>query len=149
MIRFSFSYKTISGRTIRSVLVGAGILLLSSLTIRPAEAQAYWDPGIGMDIPVAALYFFKPDNTGVRTTYPSGRLEFGQPVGFAYTRDQNGALLIQYPSGYTDIYQLIAYDSQIDTYSVRGYDRSARASDWPWYGCASGQMPTLLVATLC
>lgn len=137
--------KYFSVRKLMGIVVCAGILLFAAV----GNAAVYWDPGVGMQIPVPATYYFRPNNTGVRTTYPSGNLEFGQPEGFAWVLNQNNVLLIQYPSGYTQALQLLAYDSAKDTYILQGYDREQRASNWPWYGCISGQMPPLLVATLC
>ena len=31
-----------------------------------------------------ALYLFRADHTGVRTTYPTGSLSFGTPYGFSW-----------------------------------------------------------------
>lgn len=130
----------------RIVFVASIILLLPVVS---KATEPYWDPGIGMALPVPALYYFRDNNTGVRTTYTTGNLSLGTAVGFAWTANQNGVLSIRYVSGYTQVLQLLSYDRNSDTIILQGYDRERRSTNWPWFGCRSGQMPALLVATLC
>lgn len=130
----------------RIVLVASIILLLPAVS---KAAELYWDPGIGMSLRVPALYYFRDNGTGVRTTYPTGNLSYGTSVGFAWAANRNGVLSIRYVSGYTQVLQLLAYNRNRDTLTLQGYNRERRSTNWPWYGCRSGKMPSLLVATLC
>lgn len=99
----------------------------------------FWQPG---ELP--ALYQFRGDGTGTRTTYPQGSLSTGQPYGFAWY--MNGDTLVtQYSSGYTDTMLITGYDAQGDVL----YQEGSRQGPDPLYGCQSGAMPQILVNTLC
>jgi hypothetical protein len=111
--------------------------------------RPYWDPGDGMAIPVPALYFFREDGTGVRTTYPQGgQLQFGQPYPFAWALQDN-VVVLQFASGYTDMFELTGYDEATDTIQRVGIGRSQQLGQGPWFGCASGQIPPMIATSLC
>jgi hypothetical protein len=81
---------------------------------------AYWDNGS-----IPALYYFRPNGTGVRTTYPQGGyLQYGTPYPFAYSFRGN-VLILQFASGYTDAFTINGYDRNSDTISRSGIGRSA------------------------
>ncbi len=48
-----------------------------------------------------ALYRFRADHTGVRTTYPTGNLSFGTPYGFSW-KAAGDVVTLTFPSGYVD-----------------------------------------------
>lgn len=110
---------------------------------------AYWDAGTGMTVPVPALYFFRDNGTGVRTTYPQlGQLQFGQPYPFAWAL-QGNILILQFASGYTDRFQITAYDANSDVIQRIGIGRSQQWGQGPWFGCASGKIPPVIASELC
>jgi hypothetical protein len=99
----------------------------------------WWQPG-----QLPALYVFRTNGTGVRTTYPTGNLTFGQSFHFAWYL--NGSQLrLQFPSGHTDIFTLQGYNAQTDVFRQTGSRQSPEAL----YGCRSGQMPQVIRASVC
>jgi hypothetical protein len=136
----------------RLLYVAAMMLLLIWYT-SPSSAQTitgpYWDNGDGMGMPIPALYFFRGDGTGVRTTYPQGgQLQFGTPYPFAWSF-QGNVLVLQFASGYTDMFEITGYDEGSDVIARAGVGRSQQWGVGPWYGCASGMMPPMIASTLC
>jgi len=104
-----------------------------------AQTSYYFDYGS-----VPALYKFQANGTGLRTTYPTGKLSFGTPYPFAWKR--NGTqLVLQFASGYTDVITITGYSQQSDTITriAPGW------GDSPWFGCTSGRVPPLLASQLC
>jgi Ca2+-binding RTX toxin-like protein len=91
-----------------------------------------------------ALYRFRPDGTGVRTTYPTGSLSFGTPYGFSW-KLAGDVLTLTFPSGYIDQVTLAAYDSGRDFLTRTSSSTGVGA----WYGCRSGQIPGILASVLC
>jgi hypothetical protein len=131
-------------KMICTLLMGL-FLVASNAFSEQANAQAYWDRGNGYS---AYLYYFRPNQTGVRTHYPTGNLSFGMPFPFAWTR-QGSNLILQYASGYTDAFQLTGYDSGRDILFRTGLGRTAQLGAGPWFGCRSGVMPPLIGSQLC
>jgi hypothetical protein len=131
-------------RMICTALTGL-CLLAGAMLPEQAHAQAYWDRGNGY---TSYLYFFRPNQTGVRTHYPTGSLSFGIPSAFAWFRRDNN-LIIQYPSGYTDVFLVTGYDSARDILFRTGVDRTAQLGPGPWFGCRSGFMPPMIASQLC
>jgi hypothetical protein len=126
------------------VLLVAALLLAAGAHPRQARAQAYWDQG-GF---APNLYFFRPNNTGVRTFYPTGRLSGGIAYGFAWSV-RGSYLTIRYVSGYTDLFLLRGYDRARDILYRTGVGRTAGLGPGPWFGCRSGRMPLLIARQLC
>jgi hypothetical protein len=114
----------------------------------PVTPASRWEPILPAywfqyeDFP--ALYRFRPDHTGVRTTYPTGSLSFGTPFGFSWQL-AGDVVKITFPSGYTDLVTLAAYDSGRDTLART----SSSTGVGPWYGCRSGQIPDIVAFALC
>jgi Ca2+-binding RTX toxin-like protein len=92
--------------------------------------------------PFAALFRFTNDRVaggmrrGMRTTYPTDQLEFGQTFPFVWTVEGN-ELTLQFTSGYVGKITLQSYD--------QGLDRIARSSSdtgaMPWHGCRDPEFP--------
>ena len=111
----------------------------------PVETSAllttvyWWQPGA-----FPALYKFRSDGVGLRTTYPTGSLSFGQSFPFAWS--QRGDLVVmQYTSGYTDTFRITSYDTRQDILHQVG----SRQGSAPLYGCRSGVMPPLIASVVC
>ena len=114
----------------------------------PVTPASRWEPILPgywfqyEDFP--ALYRFRADHTGVRTTYPTGSLSFGTPYGFSWQL-AGDVLKLTFPSGYTDLVTLAAYDSGRDFLTRT----SSSTGVGPWYGCRSGQIPDIVAFALC
>jgi len=114
----------------------------------PVTPASRWEPILPgywfqyEDFP--ALYRFRADHTGVRTTYPTGNLSFGTPYGFSW-RAAGDVVTLTFPSGYVDQVTLAAYDSGQD-FLTRG---SSSTGVGAWYGCRSGQIPDIIAFALC
>ena len=114
----------------------------------PVTPASRWEPILPgywfqyEDFP--ALYRFRADHTGVRTTYPTGNLSFGTPYGFSWQL-AGDVVKITFPSGYTDLVTLAAYDSGRDFLTRT----SSSTGVGPWYGCRSGQIPDIIAFALC
>ena len=114
----------------------------------PVTPASRWEPILPgywfqyEDFP--ALYRFRADHTGVRTTYPTGSLSFGTPYGFSWQL-AGDVVKITFPSGYTDLVTLAAYDSGRDFLTRT----SSSTGVGPWYGCRSGQIPDIIAFALC
>ena len=106
-------------------------------------AQYYWQPssqfGLG-----PTLYRFRSDGVGLRTTYPTGSLSFGQSFAFAWSRRGN-QVVMQYTSGYTDTFRVTGYDASRDILHQVG----SRQGSAPLYGCRSGVMPPVIASVVC
>lgn len=126
-------------------IVAAGVMAIATGIISPqANAQGikstyYFDNG-----PIPALYVFRSDHTGVRTTYPTGTLSFGTAYPFAWSQKGN-QMLLQFASGYTDLIQITGYDARTDTV----YRNAPGWGDGPWFGCRSGRMPSIIANQVC
>ncbi|MDP9135124.1 MAG: hypothetical protein M3N56_09900 [Actinomycetota bacterium] len=114
----------------------------------PSTPASRWEPILPAywfqyeDFP--ALYRFRADHTGVRTTYPTGSLSFGTPYGFSWQL-AGDVVKITFPSGATDLVTLAAYDSGRDFLTRT----SSSTGVGPWYGCRSGQIPDIVAFALC
>jgi hypothetical protein len=112
------------------------------------QVQVYWDSAG----PLPNLYYFRTTgpnaNTGVRTTYPMRNLSFGEPFPFAFVVRGNN-LIIQYASGYTDVFRLDGYNSVLDIQFRTGLGQTALLGPGPWYGCRSGGMPVVIKVSIC
>jgi hemolysin type calcium-binding protein len=114
----------------------------------PGTPASRWEPILPgywfqyEDFP--ALYRFRADHTGVRTTYPTGNLSFGTPYGFSWQL-AGDVVRISFPSGYTDLVTLAAYDSGRDLLTRTSSSTGVGA----WYGCRSGQIPDIIAFALC
>jgi hypothetical protein len=136
-------------RVLGAVMLGVtlafvlGLNPLKSSTAAAAADEYWWQPasraGIG-----PTLYRFRPDGTGVRTTYPTGSFSFGMPSGFGWSKRGN-TVIMQFPSGYTDAFRITRYDRGADVLFQVG----SRQGTAPLYGCRSGRMPVLLAPHLC
>jgi hypothetical protein len=114
----------------------------------PATPASRWEPILPgywfqyEDFP--ALYRFRADHTGVRTTYPTGSLSFGTAYGFSW-KAAGDVVTLTFPSGYIDQVTLAAYDSGRDFLTRTSSSTGVGA----WYGCRSGQIPGILASVLC
>ena len=114
----------------------------------PVTPASRWEPILPgywfqyEDFP--ALYRFRADHTGVRTTYPTGNLSFGTPYGFSW-KLAGDVVTLTFPSGYVDQVTLAAYDSGRDFLTRTSSSTGVGA----WYGCRSGQIPDILAFALC
>jgi hypothetical protein len=114
----------------------------------PATPASRWEPILPgywfqyEDFP--ALYRFRADHTGVRTTYPTGNLSFGTPYGFSW-KAAGDVITLTFPSGYIDQVTLAAYDSGRDFLTRSSSSTGVGA----WYGCRSGQIPDIIAFALC
>ena len=114
----------------------------------PVTPASRWEPILPgywfqyEDFP--ALYRFRADHTGVRTTYPTGNLSFGTPYGFSW-KLAGDVVTLTFPSGYVDQVTLAAYDSGRDFLTRTSSSTGVGA----WYGCRSGQIPDIIAFALC
>jgi RTX calcium-binding nonapeptide repeat (4 copies) len=114
----------------------------------PATPASRWEPILPAywfqyeDFP--ALYRFRADHTGVRTTYPTGNLSFGTPYGFSW-KLAGDVVTLTFPSGYVDQVTLAAYDNGRDFLTRTSSSTGVGA----WYGCRSGQIPDIIAFALC
>ena len=90
-----------------------------------------------------ALYRFRADHTGVRTTYPTGNLSFGTPYGFSWQL-AGDVVKLTFPSGYTDLVTLAAYDSGRDFLTRT----SSSTGVGPWYAAVPAD-PDIIAFALC
>jgi hypothetical protein len=84
-----------------------------------------------------ALYVFRADRTGARTTYPAGYRAPGRTFPFGWTVSGD-TLVMRFSDGWEDVISLRGYDragSKLQRSSQRG------GGNGPWFGCASGHVP--------
>ena len=108
----------------------------------PVTPASRWEPILPgywfqyEDFP--ALYRFRADHTGVRTTYPTGSLSFGTPYGFSWQLAGDVVKISSRPWPRP-------YDSGGDFLTRT----SSSTGVGPWYGCRSGQIPDIIAFALC
>lgn len=140
----SFMSLTINRTNVIRVVAAIVIAISTGFASPRVNAQGikstyYFDNG-----PIPALYVFRSDHTGVRTTYPTGTLSFGTSYPFAWSQKGN-QMLLQFASGHTDLIQITGYDARTDTIHriAPGY------GDGLWLGCRSGRMPSIIAYQVC
>ena len=93
--------------------------------------------------PYPMLFLFRPNGTGVRTTYPTMGLPGGLPTHLTWTL--NGDNLILTYATYQEALTLATFNASAAAIELTypGYGEVV------WYGCASGNMPSLIEQTVC
>jgi hypothetical protein len=124
-----------------TVAVGVGAASGSAAASQGYTTEYYWQEGPGT---FTALYKFRSDGVGLRTTYPTGTLAYGLSFAFAWRVTDEGVVVMQYVSGYTDTFTG-TYDEDDDTI----YQRGSRQGPAPLYGCGSGMMPSVIYHSVC
>jgi hypothetical protein len=141
-----------SVETMKKTVCAAALLATSAVAqeVKAQQAEAFWDNGTIYP----ALYYFRETgpnaNTGVRTTYPTRKIEQGHPAGFAYALDPRMHILtMQFNDGSREQFRLDRYDPQRDIMFRTGIGQSALNGPGPWFGCRSGGIPPLIAQYVC